>query len=64
MTIRSFEFLSPVKCFKVSEEDNYIARFEAHKKEFEAIASNKFEHSQFRAMMKITKFAIAKLNSR
>ncbi len=51
------------------EEGSYMARFEAHRKEFEAIASNKFEHGQFRAMMKITRedvlrFAIAKLNSR
>jgi hypothetical protein len=51
------------------EEGNYMASFEAHRKEFEAIATNKFEHGQFRAMMKITRedvlrFAIARLNSR
>ncbi len=53
----------------LSNEGNDMTRFEAHRKEFEAIASDKFDHGQFKGMIKITrddvlKFAIAKLSSR
>ena len=46
-----------------------MARFEAHRMEFEAIASDKFDHGQFRGMMKITradvlKFVAERLSSR
>ena len=46
-----------------------IARFEAHRKEFEAIASDKFDHGQFKGTMKIArddvlKFVTERLNSR
>ncbi len=51
------------------EEGSDMARFEAHRSEFEAIASDKFDHGQFKGMMKITKgdvlkFVAERLNSR
>ncbi len=52
-----------------AEDGDYIARFEAHRKELETIASDKFDHGQFKGMMKITrddvlKFVAERLNSR
>jgi hypothetical protein len=51
------------------EDGGDMARFEAHRMEFEAIASDKFDHGQFRGMIKITradvlKFVAERLSSR
>jgi Protein of unknown function (DUF1488) len=51
-----------------SDSRAYMARFESFRKEFEAIASDKFDHAQSRGKIEITssdmvRFLVERLNS-